>query len=178
MVGPLANSLLIVEDDDLLRQCLAHAMEARGFRVTSAGTVTQALGQIELSPPAYAAVDLRLPDGCGFTVIEALNRCQPDIRVIILTGYGNLATAVKAAKIGAIDYITKPADADDIASVLLATKGSKPQPPKQPMTAARARWEHIQNIYASCGRNVSEAARRLTMHRRTLQRILAKGMPR
>ena len=178
MLETIANSLLIVEDDELLCESLAHAMEARGFRVTSAGTVAQALSQIELSPPAYAVVDLRLPDGCGFIIIEALNRRQPDIRAIILTGYGNLATAVKAAKIGAIDYITKPADADDIASVLLATGGSKPQPPKQPMTAARARWEHIQNIYALCGRNVSEAARRLAMHRRTLQRVLAKGMPR
>lgn len=178
MLDPFANSLLIVEDDELLCQCLAHAMEARGFRALSAGTVAQALSQIELSTPAFAAVDLRLPDGCGLTVLEALKRRQPDARAIILTGYGNLATAVKAAKIGAIDYFTKPADADDIASVLLSTGDSKPQPPKQPMTAERARWEHIQNIYASCGRNVSEAARRLAMHRRTLQRILAKGMPR
>ena len=178
MLNPISNSLLIVEDDELLRESLAHAMEAQGFSVTSAGTVAQALRQIELSPPAYAAVDLRLPDGCGLTVIEALNRRQPDARAIILTGYGNLATAVKAAKIGAIDYITKPANADDIASALLVTRGSKPPPPDQPMTAARARWEHIQNIYASCGCNVSETARLLAMHRRTLQRVLAKGMPR
>ena len=178
MLQPFANSLLIVEDDELLCQCLARAMEARGFRVTTAATVAQALIQIELGTPAFTTVDLQLPDGCGLTVIEALKARQPNARAIILTGYGNLATAVKAAKIGAVDYLTKPADADDIASVLLATGDSKAQPPKQPMTAERARWEHIQNIYASCGRNVSEAARRLAMHRRTLQRILAKGTPR
>lgn len=178
MLAPLLNSLLIVEDDELLCNCLAHAMEARGFWVTSAGTVAEALIQIELSAPAFAVVDLRLPDGCGLAVIEALKRRQENARAIVLTGYGNLATAVRAAKIGAIDYITKPVDADDIASVLLTPKDCKPNPPKQPITAERARWEHIQNIYAMCGRNVSEAARRLTMHRRTLQRILAKGTPR
>jgi len=177
MLEPLANPLLVVEDDELLCQCLAHAMEARGFRVTRAVSVAQALIRIESTAPAFAVVDLRLPDGCGLTVIESLKRRQPNARAIILTGYGNLATAVKAAKIGAIDYLTKPADADDIAALLLATTGSKPQPPRQPMTAERARWEHIQNIYASCGRNVSEAARRLDMHRRTLQRILSKGTP-
>src|ERR1700722_12467051 len=178
MLERFANSLLIVEDDELLCHCLAHAMEARGFKVASARTVGEALIQIESGAPAFAAVDLRLPDGCGLAVIEALNRRRADARAIILTGYGNLATAVKAAKMGAIDYFTKPVDADDIASVLLAPKDCKPDPPKQPMTAERARWEHIQNIYASCGRNVSEAARRLAMHRRTLQRILAKGTPR
>jgi len=177
MPGPFANSLLIVEDDDLLRNCLAGTMRERGFRVISAGTVADALIQIESNAPAFAAVDLRLPDGCGLAVVEALKRRQPKTRAIILTGYGDLATAVKAVKIGAVDYFTKPADADDIASVLLATEDSIPQPPKHPMTAERARWEHIQNIYASCGRNVSEAARRLAMHRRTLQRILAKGTP-
>jgi two-component system, response regulator RegA len=178
MLKTFANSLLIVEDDEVLRQCLAHAMEARGFRVSRAGTVAVALIQIETGPLSFAVVDLRLPDGCGLTVIEALKRHRADARAIILTGYGNLATAVKAAKMGAIDYLTKPVDADDIASVLLAPKNCKPDPPKQPMTAERARWEHIQNIYASCGCNVSEAARRLAMHRRTLQRILAKGTPR
>jgi two-component system response regulator RegA len=177
MFDSFGNSLLIVEDDELLCQWLVDAMEARGFTATSAQTVAHALTQIELTTPAFAVVDLRLPDGCGLTVIEALKRRKPIARAIILTAYGNLATAVKAAKIGAIDYFTKPADADDIASVLLAAEGFRPQPPKQPITAERARWEHIQNIYASCGWNVSEAARRLAMHRRTLQRILAKGTP-
>jgi two-component system, response regulator RegA len=178
MLELFANSLLVVEDDEQLCQCLAYAMEARGFQVTRAGTVAEALIQIDTSAPAFAAIDLRLPDGCGLVVIEALNRRRADARAIVLTGYGNLATAVRAAKIGAIDYFTKPVDADDIASVLLAPKDCKPEPPKQTMTAERARWGHIQNIYASCGHNVSEAARQLAMHRRTLQRILAKGMPR
>jgi two-component system, response regulator RegA len=178
MLEAFANSLLIVEDDEALCQCLAQAMAARGFKVTSAGTVAAALIRIETSAPAFAAVDLRLPDGCGLIVIEALKRRRADARAIVMTGYGNLATAVKAVKMGAVDYVTKPVDADDIASILLAPKDCKPAPPKQPMTAERARWEHIQNIYASCGRNVSEAARRLAMHRRTLQRILAKGTPR
>ena len=126
MLEPSANSLLIVEDDALLCRCLAHAMEARGFRVTSAGTVAEALIQIKSDAPAFAAVDLRLPDGCGLAVIEALNRRRADARAIILTGYGNLATAVKAVKMGAIDYFTKPVIADDIASVLLAPKDGKP----------------------------------------------------
>jgi two-component system response regulator RegA len=178
MLEPFARSLLLVEDDELLCQCLTGAMQVRGFGVTTARTVAEALIKIETSAPAFAAVDLRLPDGRGLVVIEALKRRRAEARAIILTGYGNLATAVKAAKIGAIDYFTKPVDADDIASVLLAPKDCKPEPPKQPMTAERARWEHIQNIYASCGRNVSEAARQLAMHRRTLQRILAKGTPR
>lgn len=174
MLRSLTNTLLIVENDDHLRQCLAHALEARGFRVISAGSVAEGLAAVELSAPAFAVVDLRLADGCGLRVIEALKGRRPDARAIILTGYGNIATAVSAAKIGAVDYLTKPTDADEIVTVLLHCK---PQPPKHPMTANRARWEHIQNIYQLCGRNVSEAARRLTMHRRTLQRVLAKGMP-
>jgi two-component system response regulator RegA len=178
MLEPFAKSLLIAEDDELLCRHLARAMEARGFTVTTAGTVSEALIRIEASAPAFAAIDLRLPDGCGLAVIEALKRRRLEARAIIVTGYGNISTAVKAAKIGAVDYFTKPVDADEIASVLLAPKDCKPEPPKQPMTAERARWEHIQNIYASCGCNVSEAARRLAMHRRTLQRILAKGTPR
>jgi two-component system response regulator RegA len=178
MFRSLTNTLLIVENDDNLRQCLVHALEARGFRVISAGSVAAGLAAVELSAPAFAVVDLRLADGCGLRVIEALKGRRPDARAIILTGYGNIATTVSAAKIGAVDYLTKPTDADEIVTVLLTPEDCKPQPPKHPMTANRVRWEHIQNIYQLCGRNVSEAARRLTMHRRTLQRVLAKGMPR
>ena len=178
MFRSLTNTLLIVENDDHLRQCLAHALEARGFRVISAGSVAAGLAAVELSTPAFAVVDLRLADGCGLRVIEALKGRRPDARAIIQTGYGNIATAVTAAKIGAVDYLTKPTDADEIVTVLLTPEGCKPQPPKHPMTVDRVRWEHIQNIYQLCGRNVSEAARRLTMHRRTLQRVLAKGTPR
>jgi two-component system, response regulator RegA len=178
MLEPPADILLIVEDDEPLRECLAGAMAARGFQVITAGSVAAGLGQVESNAPAFAVVDLRLPDGCGLTVVEALKRRRPDTRILVLTGYGNIATAVSAAKIGAVDYLTKPATAEEIASVLLTPDGGKSQPPDQPMTADRVRWEHIQNFYRLYGCNVSEAARRLTMHRRTLQRVLAKGTPR
>ncbi|MGB8630296.1 MAG: response regulator [Xanthobacteraceae bacterium] len=173
-----ADTLLIVEDDEQLRQCLAGAMAARGFRVVTAGSVAEGLDQVESNAPAFAVVDLRLPDGCGLAVVEALKRRSSDARIVILTGYGNIATAVGAAKIGAVDYLTKPASPDEIASVLLTPEGRKSKPPQHPMTADRVRWEHIQNFYHLYGCNVSEAARRLTMHRRTLQRVLAKGTPR
>src|SRR6516162_2753483 len=172
MLEPPANMLLIVEDDERLRECLAHAMAARDFRVITAGSVSVGLNQVELNAPAFAVVDLRLPDGCGLTVVEALKRRRPDARIVIQTGYGNIATAVSAAKIGAVDYLTKPAAPDEIASVLLSPEGSKSEAPEHPMTANRMRWRHIQNFYQVYGRNLSEAARRLTMHRRTLQRVL------
>lgn len=178
MLEALAHTLLIVENDEPLRRCLAHAMEARGFRVTTAKSVAEGLAEVELSAPRFAVVDLRLDDGCGLDVIEALKRQRPDALAVVQTGYGNIATAVSAVKIGAIDYLTKPADADDIVAVLLTPEGCRSEPPKHPMTADRVHWEHIQNIYQVCGRNVSEAARRLAMHRRTLQRVLAKGTPR
>jgi two-component system, response regulator RegA len=172
------DKLLIVEDDEQLRQCLAGAMAARGFQVITAGSVGEGLRQVESNAPVFAVVDLRLPDGCGLIVVEALKRRGPDTRIVVLTGYGNIATAVSAAKIGAVDYLTKPASAEEIASVLRTPEGGKSLPPQQPMTADRVRWEHIQNFYRLYGCNVSEAARRLTMHRRTLQRVLAKGTPR
>ena len=176
--GPPAHSLLIVEDDKPLMQCLARAMEARGFKVTTAESVTNGLAQIRLSAPEYAVVDMRLNDGCGLAVISALRQQRPEARAIILTGYGNIATAVRAVKLGAIDYLAKPADADDVVSALLAPEGCKVEPPKHPMSADRVCWEHIQNVYGQCDCNVSETARRLNMHRRTLQRVLAKGPPR
>lgn len=176
--GPPAHSLLIVEDDKPLMQCLARAMEARGFKVTTAKSVTNGLAQIRLSAPEYAVVDMRLNDGCGLAVISALRQQRPEARAIILTGYGNIATAVRAVKLGAIDYLAKPADADDVVSALLAPEGCKVEPPKHPMSADRVCWEHIQNVYGQCDCNVSETARRLNMHRRTLQRVLAKGPPR
>ena len=176
--APLRHTLLIVEDDEALLQRLARAMEARGFKVITAGSVTAGLAQINLSAPAYALVDLRLGDGCGLDVVAALKRLRPDARAIIQTGYGNLATAVRAAKLGAIDYLTKPADVDDLLSALLAPEGCTASPPDHPMSAPRVRWEHIQNIYEMCGRNVSVTARRLAMHRRTLQRVLTKRAPR
>ena len=172
------RSLLIVEDDKSFLLRLARAMESRGFQVTTAESVADGLLQVERSAPAFAVVDMRLGDGSGLDVISALKQRRPDARAIILTGYGNIATAVSAVKIGALDYLAKPVDADDVVATLLALEDRKAEPPEHPMSADRVRWEHIQRIYELCGRNVSETARRLRMHRRTLQRILAKHAPR
>ena len=155
-------------------QSLARAMEAQGFRVITANSVADAFDQIQLSAPEYAVVDMRFHDGCGLDVISFLKQQRPDVRAIILTGYGNIATAVKATKLGAVDYLLKPADADDIISALLAPRGGIAKAPSHPMSADRVRWEHIHHVYEVCGRNVSETARRLNMHRRTLQRILTR----
>ena len=171
------RSLLIVEDDKLFLQRLARAMETRGFTVRTAESVSEGLHQVEAAAPAYAVVDMRLGDGNGLDVISALKKRRPEARGIVLTGYGNIVTAVTAVKLGAVDYLSKPADAEEVAAALLATAEGKPEPPENPMSAARVRWEHIQRIYELCGRNVSETARRLNMHRRTLQRILAKRAP-
>jgi two-component system response regulator RegA len=172
------RTLLIVEDDKSFLQRLARAMEARGFEVRTAETVGDGLQQVEQSAPAFAVVDMRLGDGNGLDVISALKKRRPEARAIVLTGYGNIATAVNAVKLGAVDYLAKPADADDVVNALLAAENKSVAPPANPMSADRVRWEHIQRIYELCGRNVSETARRLNMHRRTLQRILAKRAPR
>ena len=174
---PGDRTLLIVEDDKSFLQRLARAMESRGFTVTTAESVAEGLIHLESGLPAYAVVDMRLGDGNGLDVISALKRRRPDARAIILTGYGNIATAVNAVKLGAVDYLAKPVDADDVVNALLALEGKVAEPPENPMSADRVRWEHIQRIYELCNRNVSETARRLNMHRRTLQRILAKRAP-
>jgi two-component system response regulator RegA len=169
------KSLLLVDDDAPFRQRLARAMEARGFIVTAAETADEAMAISRRTPPAFAVVDLRLgQSGNGLDVVDVIHQTRPDARVVVLTGYGNITTAVKH---GAIDYLSKPADADDVAAALLAHPRSKPAPPDNPMSADRVRWEHIQRVYELCGQNVSETARRLNMHRRTLQRILAKRSP-
>jgi two-component system, response regulator RegA len=174
---PLDRTLLIVEDDKSFLQRLARAMEGRGFTVATAETVADGLIHLESASPAFAVVDMRLGDGTGLDVISALKRRRPEARAIILTGYGNIATAVTAVKLGAVDYLAKPVDADDVVAALLALEGKAADPPENPMSADRVRWEHIQRIYELCNRNVSETARRLNMHRRTLQRFLAKRAP-
>ncbi len=171
-------SLLLVDDDEPFLRRLAQALEKRGFDVTSASSVSDARRSVLDHAPAYAVVDLRLPDGNGLEMVETLREHRPDSRVVILTGYGAIATAVAAVKIGAVDYLSKPADADDVTGALLSADEGRPEPPENPMSADRVRWEHIQRVYELCDRNVSETARRLTMHRRTLQRILAKRSPR
>ena len=176
--NPEEKTLLIVDDDRPFRERLARAMQARGFEVLMAETVREGISIARERPPAFAVVDLKLDDGNGLDVVETLHEVRPNTRVVVLTGFGNIATAVAAVKFGAIDYLPKPADADDIMSALLAAPGAKPNPPENPMSADRVRWEHIQRVYELCGHNVSETARRLNMHRRTLQRILAKRSPR
>jgi two-component system, response regulator RegA len=175
--GRSGLSVLIVLDDDPIRQRLAQAMETLGFKVVTAESISDGLAQINLCSPTYAVVDVRLDDGCGLDIISALKQQRPHARAIIFTSYVNIATAVRAVKLGAIDYLVKPADADDVVSALLAPEGRKAAPPNHPMSADRVRWEHIQYVYEAYGRNVSEAARRLNMHRRSLQRKLAKRAP-
>jgi two-component system, response regulator RegA len=171
------RTLLLVDDDEPFVKRLAKAMEKRGFVPDTAQSVAEGRAKAEACPPAYAVVDLRLEDGNGLDVIETLRERRPDCRIVVLTGYGAIATAVAAVKIGAIDYLSKPADANDVTNALLARGEVMPLPPENPMSADRVRWEHIQRVYEMCDRNVSETARRLSMHRRTLQRILAKRSP-
>ncbi|QJF49704.1 ActR/PrrA/RegA family redox response regulator transcription factor [Roseobacter ponti] len=172
------KTILLLDDDEPFLRRLAKAMEKRGFDVETAGSVAAGRAIATARPPAFAVVDLRLEDGNGLDVVEVLREKRPDARVVVLTGYGAIATAVAAVKIGAVDYLSKPADAADIVNALLATGDDLPPPPENPMSADRVRWEHIQRVFELCDRNVSETARRLNMHRRTLQRILAKRSPR
>src|SRR4051794_24261320 len=172
------RTLLIVDDDAPLCQRLARAMERRGFIVATGDSVAAGVAAATATPPAFAVVDLRLGDGSGLDIVSALRGARPGARIVVLTGYGNIATAVAAVKAGAVDYLPKPADADAVERALLSGEGETPEPPEDPMSADRVRWEHIQRIFELCDRNVSETARRLKMHRRTLQRILSKHAPR
>jgi two-component system, response regulator RegA len=176
-LGP-DRTLLLVDDDEPFLKRLAKAMEKRGFLPETAETVAMGRAIAQARPPAYAVVDLRLEDGNGLDVVETLRERRADCRIVVLTGYGAIATAVAAVKIGAIDYLSKPADANEVTNALLSRADALPPPPDNPMSADRVRWEHIQRVYEMCERNVSETARRLSMHRRTLQRILAKRSPR
>jgi two-component system response regulator RegA len=172
------KSLLIVDDDNPLRDRLARALEKKGFKVVQADSAKQGIAQARSLPPAFAVIDLRLGDGNGLEVVKEIHRLKKDSRVVMLTGYGNIPTAVAAVKAGAIDYIPKPTDADDVENALLASPENQAAPPENPMSADRVKWEHIHRVFELCNRNVSETARRLNMHRRTLQRILSKRSPR
>tara|TARA_B100000029_G_scaffold31770_1_gene30263 strand:+ start:6422 stop:6994 length:573 start_codon:yes stop_codon:yes gene_type:complete len=172
------KSLLIVDDDDPFRDRLSRAMEKKGFSVKSAKSVDIAINLIKSSPPGFAVVDLRLDGGNGLDVVKQINLLKKDSRIVMLTGYGNIPTTVAAIKAGAIDYMAKPVDADDVEAALLAEPNTKAKPPENPMSADRVKWEHINRVFELCNRNVSETARRLKMHRRTLQRILSKRSPR
>lgn len=176
-LGP-DRTLLLVDDDEPFVKRLAKAMEKRGFITETAEGVASGKAAALARPPAYAVIDLRLEDGNGLDIVETLRERRPDCRIVVLTGYGAIATAVAAVKIGATDYLSKPADANEVTHALLASGEAHPPPPENPMSADRVRWEHIQRVFEMCDRNVSETARRLNMHRRTLQRILAKRSPR
>ena len=171
------KSLLLVDDDNPFRERLARAMEKKGFVVTQAESVKKGIDSLKTTKPAFAVVDLRLNDGNGLEVVKKIQNLNINSRIIMLTGYGNISTAVEAIKHGAIDYLAKPADADDVEKALLADPLKKADPPENPMTADRVKWEHIHRVFELCNRNVSETARRLKMHRRTLQRILSKRSP-
>jgi two-component system, response regulator RegA len=170
-------SLLLVDDDAAFRGRLALTLERRGFQVTPATSIADARDHLQTKAPAFAVVDMKLGDGNGLDFVPMLRTARADMRVVILTGFGNIATAVAAIKTGAVDYLSKPADPEDIIKALIADAGDRPAPPEEPMSADRVRWEHITRVYELCDRNVSETARRLKMHRRTLQRILAKRSP-
>ena len=172
------KSLLLVDDDNPFRERLARAMQKKGFVVTQAESVKKGIDSLKISKPAFAVIDLRLNDGNGLEVVKEIQSSNNKSRIVMLTGYGNIPTAVAAIKHGAIDYLAKPADADDVEKALLADPKSKAMPPENPMTADRVKWEHIHRVFELCNRNVSETARRLKMHRRTLQRILSKRSPR
>ena len=172
------NSLLIVDDDNPFRERLARSMEKKGFKVSQAESVKKGIEAVKITKPAFAVVDLRLNDGNGLEVVKEIQNFNSNSRVVMLTGYGNISTAVAAIKEGAIDYLSKPADADDVEKALLADPNKKAEPPENPMSADRVKWEHIHRVFELCNRNVSETARRLKMHRRTLQRILSKKSPR
>ncbi len=171
------KSLLIVDDDNPFRERLARAMEKKGFKVSQAESVKSGINFAKLQKTSFAVVDLRLGDGNGLEVVKEIQKSNSKSRVIMLTGYGNISTAVAAIKQGAIDYLAKPADADDVERALLADPNKKAAPPENPMSADRVKWEHIHRVFELCNRNVSETARRLKMHRRTLQRILSKRSP-
>ncbi len=171
------KSLLIVDDDNPFRERLARAMEKKGFQVVQAEGVKKGIESVKNNKPAFAVVDLRLNDGNGLEVVKEIQNLNSDSRIIMLTGYGNIPTAVAAIKEGAIDYLAKPADADDVEKALLADPKKKAAPPENPMSADIVKWEHIHRVFELCNRNVSETARRLKMHRRTLQRILSKRSP-
>ena len=178
VAGLTDRTLLLLDDDQALRTRLGRALESRGFEVTTAASVAEADQALRAKAPAFAVLDMRLEDGNGLKVVEAIRDRRADARIVMLTGYGAIATAVAAVKAGAVDYLSKPADADDVVKALLTEEGDAPEPPDNPMSADRVRWEHIQRVYELCDHNVSETARRLGMHRRTLQRILAKRAPR
>lgn len=177
IIAGKGQSLLLVDDNKIFLNRLARSFQSYGFEVLTCAGVREAIDLVQTVSPDYAVIDLKLQDGYGMEVIKELRKLSPHTRAIILTGYGNIASAVNAVKMGAVDYLAKPTDADSIYAALVNKEAGQPAPLENPMSVDRVRWEHIQRVYEMCNHNVSETARRLTMHRRTLQRILAKHAP-
>ena len=171
------KELIIVDDDFPFRERLSRSMQKKGFNVENFSNSLETINRINFKKFDYAIVDMRLKDGSGLELIKKIKEKNPNTKSLLLTGYGNIATAVAAIKSGAIDYLPKPAEVDQIYDALTSSKDILPPPPENPMSADRIRWEHIQRVFIQCSRNVSETARKLRMHRRTLQRILNKHAP-
>lgn len=168
-------TLLLVDDDVTFANVLANALERRGYTVHIAHDVAGGLTIARADPPEYAVVDLKMPGSSGLELVRALQQLDEHTHIVVLTGYASIATAVEAIKLGAVHYLAKPADADEIVSAFARSEGDAATPVEtQPLSVARLEWEHIQKILAECNGNISETARRLRMHRRTLQRKLTK----
>ncbi len=167
--------LLIVEDDEVFGEVLSDAMAARGYRVGLAADLAAALALLKAFRPDFAVLDLNLDGESGLELIAPLRVANPAVRILVLTGYASIATAVEAIRRGAAEYLTKPADADQIEAALHGNSDQQASAiPSQPMSVRRLEWEHLQRVLTECEGNISEAARRLNMHRRTLQRKLQK----
>ncbi len=171
------KSLLIVDDDNPFRERLARAMEKKGFEVLQAESVQKGKDMVKVKKPGFAVVDLRLNDGNGLEVVKEIQSSNSLSRIIMLTGYGNIPTAVAAIKEGAIDYLAKPADADDVEKALLADPSKKAAPPENPMSADRVKWEHIHRVFELCNRNVSETARSLKCTEELFKEYYLKDRP-
>lgn len=174
-IGDMTNmTLLLADDDPVFAQRMGAALMDRGFDVRIADSVNAAKAAIRSDPADYAVVDLRLSDGNGLDIVSELHAVSPKSPAIVLSGYGNVAHAVAAVRAGAVDFLPKPADADEVRDALLAPPNRRPPPPEHPLNPAEVRRQHIERILHDCGGNVSETSRRLNMHRRTLQRILLR----
>ena len=175
------HSILVVDDDEIFRTRLAHALASRGYEVFEAADAKAAVARASEESPELVVVDLRLPDGSGLEVVQALRAIDPQTRIVVLTSYGSIATALDAVRLGAIHYLTKPADVDAILRAFQRADGDPVDLaviPDEPPSLARVEWEHLNRVLADCGGNISEAARRLGLHRRSLQRKLSKYPPR
>jgi two-component system response regulator RegA len=177
-MGAESRKVLLVDDDAPLRKNLVRAFEKEGFDVATAGSLKEAYDVAAEFCPDFAVLDLNLQDGYGMELVTTLQEVRPGVRIVILTGYDSIASSLVALKAGAVGYLAKPVGAEQVVATLVGEGEDSTEPAERPMSADRVRWEHIQRVFEQCNRNVSETARRLNMHRRTLQRILSKRAPR